>query len=60
MGVAGVHLRALTIPSFMGNMLRQVQSISNDGVIRGMVPDDMAAILADVLGSGRLRPVPRR
>jgi uncharacterized protein YbjT (DUF2867 family) len=43
----GVHLRALTMPSFMDNVLRQVQSISNDGVIRGMVPGDLKAPLVD-------------
>lgn len=43
----GVHLRALTMPSFMDNMLRQVQSISSDGVIRGMVPGDLKAPLVD-------------
>lgn len=43
----GVHLRALTMPSFMDNLLRQVQSISDDGVIRGTTPGDLKAPLVD-------------
>ncbi len=43
----GVHLRALTMPSFMDNLLRQVQSICDDGLIRGTTPGDLKAPLVD-------------
>src|ERR1039458_4021249 len=43
----GVHLRALTMPSFMDNMLYQVQSIRNDGVIGGTIPGDLKAPSVD-------------
>ena len=43
----GVHLRALTMPSFMDNMLYQVQSIKNDGVIRGTIPGDRKMPVVD-------------
>jgi uncharacterized protein YbjT (DUF2867 family) len=39
----GVNFRALTMPSFMDNMLRQVQSIKNDGAIFGPLPPDLKA-----------------
>ncbi len=39
----GVHLRALTMPSFMDNMLWQAPSIKNDGVISATLPGDLKA-----------------
>jgi uncharacterized protein YbjT (DUF2867 family) len=39
----GVHLRALTMPSFMDNLLRQVPSIKDNGVIGGTIPGDHKA-----------------
>jgi uncharacterized protein YbjT (DUF2867 family) len=39
----GAHVRALTMPSFMDNMLWQADSIKKDGVISGTVPGDMKA-----------------
>jgi uncharacterized protein YbjT (DUF2867 family) len=39
----GADLRALTMPSFMDNVLFQVQSIKNEGAIRGTVPGDLRA-----------------
>jgi len=39
----GVHLRALTMPSFMDNMLWQTPSIKNNGVISATFPGDLKA-----------------
>lgn len=39
----GVHLRALTMPSFMANLLFQVPSIKNNGVISATLPGDLKA-----------------
>lgn len=38
----GVHMRALAMPSFMENLLWQVPSIRDEGVIRATVPGDLA------------------
>ncbi|MGR6915503.1 hypothetical protein ACU635_14760 [[Actinomadura] parvosata] len=56
----GAHVRALAVPTFMGNLLRQTASI-RDGVVCGTLPagftmpwiatKDIAAILTDVLGT---------
>jgi len=35
------HVRALTMPSFMDNLLRQVDAIRDEGVIRGTLPADL-------------------
>ena len=40
---AGVNYRALTMPSFMDNLLRQVASIKNDGVISAPISGDLKA-----------------
>jgi uncharacterized protein YbjT (DUF2867 family) len=40
---AGVHLRALTMPSFMDNLLWQLHSIKNNGVISATIPGDHKA-----------------
>jgi uncharacterized protein YbjT (DUF2867 family) len=39
----GAHFRALTMPSFMDNLLWQVDSIRKDGVIGGTLPGDLKA-----------------
>ncbi|EPZ49201.1 hypothetical protein N007_21190 [Alicyclobacillus acidoterrestris ATCC 49025] len=39
----GANVRALTMPSFMDNMLWQVHSIKNDGVIRFTIPGHLKA-----------------
>ena len=39
----GAHFRALTMPSFMDNLLWQVDSIKKDGVISGTQPGDLKA-----------------
>ncbi len=39
----GAHVRALTMPSFMDNMLWQVDSIKKDGLISGTLPGDLKA-----------------
>ncbi|KAB2366696.1 NmrA family NAD(P)-binding protein [Actinomadura montaniterrae] len=36
----GVHFRALTLPTFMDNMLGQAESIKNDGVFFSALPAD--------------------
>lgn len=36
----GVHYRALAMPSFMDNILRQVESIRNEGVVSGVIDGD--------------------
>ncbi|MFF0521100.1 NAD(P)H-binding protein [Actinomadura nitritigenes] len=36
----GVHFRALTLPTFMDNMLGQVESIKNDGVFYSAISGD--------------------
>jgi uncharacterized protein YbjT (DUF2867 family) len=38
----GVAYRALTMPSFMDNLLRQVASIRDEGVFRGPIAADLA------------------
>ena len=40
---AGVNFRALTMPSFMDNTLRQVASIKNNGVISAPISGDLKA-----------------
>lgn len=40
---AGVHYRALALPSFMDNLLRQVAPIREQGVFAGPVAGDLAA-----------------
>ncbi|HEY5319672.1 MAG TPA: NAD(P)H-binding protein [Galbitalea sp.] len=42
----GAHLRALTMPSFMDNILFQLRSIKSDGVISGTLPADLKLPLA--------------
>jgi hypothetical protein len=54
----GVSYRALTMPSFMDNIMRQVDAIKNQGSVPVLGPDDlsfddMAQIMSEVLG----RPV---
>jgi len=39
----GAHFRALTMPSFMDNLLWQADSIRKDGVISGTLPGDLKA-----------------
>ena len=39
----GVNFRALAMPSFMDNMLRQVQSIKNEGTVYGPLSPDRKA-----------------
>jgi uncharacterized protein YbjT (DUF2867 family) len=39
----GVRFRALTMPSFMDNVLFQLQSIKDEGVLGGTVPGDLKA-----------------
>ncbi|MDG6101451.1 NAD(P)H-binding protein [Dactylosporangium aurantiacum] len=40
---AGVHYRALALPSFMDNLLRQVATIRDQGVLYGPLAGDLAA-----------------
>lgn len=42
----GAHVRALTMPTFMDNLLRQVSSIRDNGVISAPVPGGLKAPLA--------------
>ncbi|MGG1519071.1 NAD(P)H-binding protein [Paenibacillus oryzisoli] len=37
----GVHFRALTMPSFMDNMLRQLRFMKNEGLIRFTIPGNL-------------------
>jgi uncharacterized protein YbjT (DUF2867 family) len=42
-GSTGVAYRALVMPSFMDNLLRQVRSIAGDGVFFSPIPGDLVA-----------------